>query len=129
MTSQAIPPPAKLSDLILLAIKDARALDRSIYWPDYGVWHEIEVVANPVEPYVECHVCLAGAVIAETLGERPETTITGLSQVRSDWEFALDALDCVRRGRYESAFMYLHPNLSDFEVIDVFAEDPLPTAR
>ena len=48
------------SELIRVAVADARSLDRKKYFPDSVKFHE--------SPYGEnCHVCLAGAVIARTL--------------------------------------------------------------
>ena len=56
------PPPAKLSDLIELAIADTRKLDRHDYTPTWMTWHR----PNPADD--KCMICLAGAVIAGTLG-------------------------------------------------------------
>ena len=58
-------PPTKLSDLIDLAIRDGRGLDPNVYAPDASRWHE------PSPDSGQCYVCLAGAVIAGTLGANP----------------------------------------------------------
>lgn len=60
MRCPTTPPPGKLSDLIDLAVADARRLDRTTYTPDSSVWHE------PADDDC-CMICLAGSVIAETL--------------------------------------------------------------
>ena len=58
-------PPSRLSDLIEMAIQDARSLDRSAYEPNAREWH---LPTNGI-----CMVCLTGAMIAQTMGEDPET--------------------------------------------------------
>ncbi len=55
------PPPEKLSEPIELAIADARRIERGDYWPVAGAWHD-------PGPRDRCIICLAGAVIAATLG-------------------------------------------------------------
>lgn len=57
--------PDTLSDLIDLAIKDARGLDRELYTPDYGEWHTYSYLDE------SCSICLAGAVIAGSLRMSP----------------------------------------------------------
>ena len=95
-------PPEKLSDLIELAITDARALNRETYVPNHCVWH------NP-EPNNQCSVCLAGAIIARTLGRRPEAKVAaesaeaalndGSEPIESRaWRYALHAIDDAREG-------------------------------
>ena len=61
-------PPKKLSDLIGLAVADARTLDRETYIPECWSWH------TPVRNN-KCRVCLAGAVIAGTLRVNPKTEV------------------------------------------------------
>ena len=67
-----IQPPDKLSDLIELAISDACKLDHNAYMPNFNTWH------LPGPNKEKCMVCLAGAVIAGTLGCSTETWITGI---------------------------------------------------
>ena len=127
MTTQTISPPEKLSDLILLAIKDARSLDRSIYLPDYRTWHQ-SIPTTPLgQPVVYCYVCLAGAVIAQTLGYPSSVGIAPL-QCGLQWERRLTALDKIREGRYKVAYALLHFDLTNQQINDVFTEDryPLP---
>lgn len=57
--------PSKLSDLLEVALKDLTSVRRSKrYHVNMAVWH------TPIEG--ECQVCLAGAVMARTLGIEPE---------------------------------------------------------
>lgn len=72
MTKQEFAQLNKPSQLIRVAVKDARKLDREIYKPHANLFH------SPVfgdgnsafqrKKFKECYVCDAGAVIAGTLG-------------------------------------------------------------
>ena len=97
-------PPEKLSDLIELAIADARRLDRTLYRPCSEIWHE------PDDRI--CLVCLSGCVIAATLeAPRTEITIRNLTDpddapqeiANEEWRQALEALDHARRGEWALA--------------------------
>ena len=101
MASQLQRPPEKLSDLIWLAIGDARALDRDQYVPDYSAWHQL--THNNL-----CRICLAGAVMARTV--RLCISETGNSLFDRDgtdndeaWKDAFYALNHIREGRYLTA--------------------------
>ena len=102
-------PPKKLSDLIGLAVSDARALDRKTYIPDCWRWH------TPGRNN-KCRVCLAGAVIAGTLRVKPKTEVVrGISEytLTTDdggspvedkaWSTALYAIDSARGGEWAKA--------------------------
>lgn len=54
--------PDRLSELVRLAVADARRLDRRAYVPKSCEWHR-------PQPDGRCGVCLAGAVIAGTLAD------------------------------------------------------------
>ena len=123
MTSQTIPPPEKLSDLILLAVADARLLDRSIYWPDYSEWHHS--VAHPYESATYCHVCLAGAVIAQTLGCN-RWLKTHPSGYPRRWETSLNALEEIREGRYKVAYALHHWDKTKQQIDAVFTPSRYP---
>ena len=104
------PPPGKLSELIELAIADARRIDRRDYTPAAHAWHD------PV-PGDPCEICLAGAVIAATLG-CPKDTQIEISCVASEapgtatvtdtaWQKALWALNDARGGNWPAALRSL----------------------
>lgn len=90
-------PPSKPSELIRLALRDLRAVERSKkYTVDMGSWHE------PNEDTGVCHVCLAGAVMARSLKAGRDYDLTpsemwthGVSPV---WHDRLVALDDLRSG-------------------------------
>ena len=106
------PPPEKLSDLIDLAIADARKLDQDRYAPTWCKWHQ------PDPGDGKCMICLAGAVIAGTLGCTHHThvdiatsdTAEPGSTIIADkrWRNALWALDSAREGDWNSAYRALH---------------------
>ena len=90
------PLPNTLSALILVAVQDARALDRNTYWPDYSYYHEAHPKAGG------CTVCDAGAVMAGTLGLDLAT-----SAIPADFPDSVKrkllALDLARQGGYSEA--------------------------
>ena len=124
------PPPGKLSDLIELAIADARKLDRTRYTPMWMTWH------RPRNKDGKCMVCLAGGVIAGTLGCPTDVTIdiaTGESadpesETISDaaWSRALWALDSARDGDWAAAFRGLHHRPPNNEMYDALRAIPIP---
>ena len=125
------PPPEKLSDLIDLAIADTRRLDHNRYVPDWSVWHR----PRPLDD--KCMVCLAGAVIAGTLGCALETRIEIASDMAEPgsttiadkrWRNALWALDSARKGSWNSACRALHGIGIGIDPEDELAEalDELP---
>ena len=87
--------PDKLSDLIELSITDLEKCEAS---PDYRidmeVWHTYRSE--------NCYVCLAGAVMSQTLDRDTKHDINWSSEVDSE----LRALDSIRRGDLQRALMY-----------------------
>ena len=107
-------PPEKLSDLIRLAVKDARRLNPDEYWPNAGIYHERSVytrwdtdVYGPLPPPNACHACVAGAVIAGTLKVSPDVEASP-GDFDHGWEGSLFALESIRSGRYLYAYYWHH---------------------
>ena len=104
--NEQVRPPQKLSNLITLAIADARRLDRDVYTPNSEVWHE---------PHGgTCMVCLSGCLIAATLeaprvevvirqGNLPDDETDAGLVGDEEWRQALEALEHVRRGEWRLA--------------------------
>lgn len=83
--------PKKLSDLIEVALHDLEACEKSDeYTVDMGRWH----YPSPDSP---CEVCLAGSVMAQTLGTKT-SRIACPGDFGGDVQQALHALDEVRHG-------------------------------
>ncbi len=124
------PPPGKLSDLIELAIADARKLDRNHYTPMWWTWH------RPSNKDGKCMVCLAGAVIAGTLRCATETSVDIATHGRNGpesatitdvaWRRALWALDSAREGDWLDAFQVLHHAYPKGELYDMLEALPEP---
>lgn len=124
------PPPAKLSDLLDLAIADARRLDHAHYTPMWMIWH------RPRSLDGKCMVCLAGAVIAGTLGCATGTSIDIAASDSADpqsttisderWRRALWALDFAREGNWLDAFRALHGAYPEGELYDAVEAVPTP---
>ena len=84
--------PNTLSELILVAVNDARKLDRKKYTPFSGVYH----IRNSKKV---CQICDAGAVIAGTLkGDHEEDIVP--REFSSTIRNKLIALDQARLGYY-----------------------------
>ena len=98
-------PPSRLSDLIEMAIQDARSLDRDIYEPNAREWH---LPTNGI-----CMVCLTGAMIAQTMGEDPETDTEPKDYYEEGWTEALYALNEARSGEYGYALIVMGMKLPE----------------
>lgn len=107
--------PSKPSELIRVALKDLRKAERSKkYVIDMGTWHEPhgDWEFNPDKGYDEyvpngkCTVCLAGSVIAGTLGVSPKKDAEPLD-FGAKTRAALRALNYFREGSIDSAFAAL----------------------
>ena len=82
--------PDKPSDLIRLGLKDLEACERSRnYFVNMNTWHE------PL--FGKCAVCLAGAVMAKTLGIDRDDDVSP-SELGAATDDRLSALDCLRVG-------------------------------
>jgi len=110
----------KLSDLVELAIADARKLDPETYEPHADRWHQPQRFEGGDGPRTGfCEVCLAGAVIAgrDLTLPRIDATPGSLSQFYGEpvnsfnrpLHARLHALDSVRRGYYRQAAIEIVP--------------------
>ena len=103
--------PTKPSELIRLALADLRACERDDrYVVDMGDWHRPSMDDREV-----CRVCLAGAVLAQTLGLPREHAISteDLAGYGSSVQGALLALDFFRRGEIANGLDWLHHDQSE----------------
>ena len=114
--------PDKLSELIMVAVKDARKLDRTKYKPNARIYHA------PLVGGGTCRICDAGAVMAGSLNVTYEASFIGNILLdrfvraakidESDESMAedaikkLQALDWARSGMYVSAINRLTGNLN-----------------
>ena len=98
-TKERPKPPRLLSDIISLGLSDMEALDPEVYELNDDEWHFPDKDGK-------CHVCLAGAVIARTIGIPP--SVFASPSDLPPWETALIALNFARRGHYVRAYLTLH---------------------
>ena len=100
--------PDRPSELIRLAIRDMKGLDREKYWPEHGMWHtpvdhdwatNWRAFGKRQPQGVECLVCLAGAVIAGSLNGNPGMNLAP-SKCSDDQALKLLALDDFRQGDF-----------------------------
>lgn len=99
--------PKKMSALLRVAVRDAQALEKSKkYKLAMGDWHV------PADESVsgKCEVCLAGSVMARTLGCNPSENMDP-HELRPRLADALLAINCMREGDFFSAAAQL--GLSD----------------
>ena len=94
--------PDTLSALIRVAVDDARRLDRDAYRPHWSAWHEPLYDADRPQLIGRCEVCLAGCVIAGTLGQDLQEEAEP-SDFDYETGYKLFALEDVRQGNLESA--------------------------
>ena len=107
--------PDKLSDLIELAVKDARSLNRDKYRPHWEYWHASFVP----EDGGMCSVCLAGAVMAGTMGVSHEVSAHPYLYSAEEREKLL-ALDNVREGNVPLALVKINPDISFELALEIF---------
>ncbi|MCY4431131.1 MAG: hypothetical protein OXC11_12170 [Rhodospirillales bacterium] len=101
----------KLSELVTLAVNDARGLDRTVYVPRYNEWHGRRYVFDGDDHRLiqeaKCAVCLAGAVIAgrELAGIQQTICPSDVADSYGDYRLyrRLMALDSVRLGNFYAA--------------------------
>lgn len=69
--------PDRPSELIEVALRDLEAVERrnDLYVVDMGVWHSWDMTPRGDGEGPRCSVCLAGAVMAQTLGADPEADL------------------------------------------------------
>jgi hypothetical protein len=92
--------PSKPSKLIELALADLAACEESpVYVIDMVAWHHASEGGA-------CHVCLAGAVMAQSLGIDPAVSFSPTS-LPADVHLQLLALDLLRTGMVWSALAHL----------------------
>ena len=93
------PLPNTLSELIMVAVNDAKKLDRAIYSPDSEFYHDTRHSEN-------CYICDAGAVMAGTL-QVDRKKVVSPEEFPHSIETKLYALDLARKGLYVGALVEL----------------------
>lgn len=92
--------PGTLHQMLALAVADARRIDRNDYLPSFGDWH------TPTDDGL-CAICLAGSVLAGTLGASPHSQ--AMPFLKNNAYFRkLEALDSSRCGKWIEAFCFMH---------------------
>jgi hypothetical protein len=111
--------PDKLSALIFLALRDLEAVEAQpqTYQVDMWNWH------NPRRSGL-CHVCFAGAVMANTLGVSPLEAKHAFEYPKED-QVKFRALNLARLGQWVSAFSMLGIH-HDYDEIAAFLPRPQP---
>ncbi len=95
--------PAKPSALIRVAMDDLNRVERlKTYYVDMETWHQND--ENPENAgHDTCHVCFAGAVMAQTLGAKPDEYVDP-GMFNDKTHHKLLALDIFRCGEVGMAF-------------------------
>ena len=99
-------PTHSLAELIRVAVRDARQLDKAMYYPTASVWHDPDAPTEEHQPAPRCRVCDAGAVMAGTLGGKPNDE-RAPSDYNNRTGRALLALNHAREGDWEGAYLQL----------------------
>lgn len=101
--------PNKLSALLRLALEDLNMVEQSPkYDVDMGEWHRpvVRQYGDNVPPLHTCIVCLAGAVMTRALNEEEQYDP---QEFDDDTVSKFDALDFLRHGHIEAAYLMLFP--------------------
>ena len=107
--ARALKPPETLAETLKLALADARALARKVrtaharYDFRSAEWH----TGRDARLERQCTVCVAGCVIAGTLGCAPTDTVHP-DRFGHRWARALRAIDALRTGHWGLAFDKMH---------------------
>ena len=111
------PLPDQLSELIIQAMDDFFSLDKFIYYPSWGDWHEFveNLMVEGEDTRDRCAVGLAGAVMANTLGIEHNASVTP-SDFLPMYNIAdkLCALDEAQHGRWENALTFLGAHVPSY---------------
>jgi hypothetical protein len=105
-------PPKKLSALINLAVRDFAAAENNS-----RIVFNMLKFHRPVSEgkrCTQCQMCVAGCVMWKTL-KTPHTALMFSHDFSENWKRALDAIDSVRAGSIEDAFIDLGMGLSRYD--------------
>ena len=120
--------PSKPSELINLALKDLKAVEKSRqYVVNMNHWHETDRQYDNSIPEGTCAVCFAGSVMAQTC-KAPANKSFGVKNFGRENTDKFIALDEFREGNIEMGFETLGLNFpsllqSDIEIVD-YQDDP-----
>lgn len=102
------------SELLRLAVADLKAIEKDpLYLVDMAEWH------RPNEQKETCRVCLAGSVLARTLGHSPSEEVDW-EKVDPDTSNKLTAIDDMRAGDLELALLAI--DIHDADSLDAAGE-------
>lgn len=106
--------PKKLSDLIVVAIKDLKAVEKSkTYEVNMSQWHTAYERPKVGTPATKCSVCFAGSVMAKSMKLNPETQINDPDYFSAHNRQRLYALDTLRSGDVEKALDQIGDSMPD----------------
>lgn len=90
--------PDRPSDLLELALRDLKACEKDsvLYEVDMGWWHDTSIFTD------KCVICMAGAVMAKSLGAAPTNSMKPHWYDR-DTHTKLEAIDDLRTGYVDRA--------------------------
>lgn len=92
--------PNTLNGLLAVAVSDAKSINRRLYVPHFGYWHEPEVDGR-------CGVCLAGCVIAGSL-QHSRSSEVSFRHLQPPVRNKIEALDKMRIGSFSKAYRTLY---------------------
>ena len=112
--------PSKPSELVELAIWDLKAIEQNPnYLIDMDSWH----VSDIRQP--KCWVCLAGAVMAQSLDIQPDMTVKPWDPIFDEDDSTknkLEALDSFRSGDIYNGITHMCPEFDTTEKADELLE-------
>ena len=127
MTAEEFGKLEKPSELLRVVLDDYKSIDRDLYYPYAGRFHEAEGWDYPPRWKGKCIVCDAGMVMAGTLGGNPNSDIYP-RDYDEEIEARLDAIDSLRNGELVDA-LHLLSFGSDPTEDDELPDDVLEAAE
>ena len=113
--------PSTMESLLETAIRDARSLDKSTFYPHFEHWHHIQSRAL----MKVCAVCLAGSVISRTLNVASDESISPSGFDKRTHRLLL-ALDDMRNGDWLYAFLRIYEQMPPDEIEDKLLQLGMP---
>ena len=108
--------PSTLSGLLEAALDDASSLDRDAYSPYSDFWHRTRLDGI-------CEVCLAGCLIARTLGNHPTYTVRPIL-FSTNTRRKLETVNLMRLGKWYAAFTKHYLDAPTDEIIHLIRSLP-----
>jgi hypothetical protein len=118
-TKKPVELPDELSELLKISLSDIeKCMDSPKYSINMDVWFNYNS-----ERHAECEVCMAGAVMAQTLSDHENMSVDRMGivephQLGPSFDGKLSSINSIREGSLRDAFEELYPEELIYEIFD-----------